>query len=168
MLSIREENADDYAAVRDLNRAAFEGDGEARLVDDLRNEGAVVLALVAVEDDRIVGHIMFSGLAIDTEAGILRAVSLAPMAVAPQSQRRGIGSALVQRGLELCRERGNSIVVVLGHPEYYPRFGFSPELAKDLHGPYSGEAWMALELVPAALYAVKGTVRYAKAFDALA
>jgi putative acetyltransferase len=72
----------------------------------------------------------------------------------------------VRRGLELCRERGKSIVVVLGHPAYYPRFGFSAELAKNLRGPYSGNAWMALELVPGALDGVKGTVQYPKAFGA--
>jgi putative acetyltransferase len=88
------------------------------------------------------------------------------MAVIPQCQRRGIGSALVRRGLELCRERGKSIAVVLGHPGYYPRFGFAAELAKNLGGPYAGDAWMALELVPGALDGVKGTVQYPKAFGA--
>ena len=90
------------------------------------------------------------------------------MAVIPQRQRRGIGSALVRRGLGVCRERGKSIVVVLGHPAYYGRFGFSTELAKNLRGPYSGNAWMALELIPGALKGVKGIVRYPKAFDGFA
>ncbi|MGA2135999.1 MAG: N-acetyltransferase [Bryobacteraceae bacterium] len=117
--------------------------------------------------DSVVGHILFSDLLIETEHAVTHAVSLAPMAVITQYQRQGIGSELVRRGLELCRERGKSIVVVLGHPAYYPRFGFSAELAKNLRGPYSGNAWMALELVPGALDGVEGTVRYPKAFDVL-
>jgi putative acetyltransferase len=91
------------------------------------------------------------------------------MCVSPKRQHQGIGSALVRRGLELCRERGLGIVIVLGHPAYYPRFGFSSELAKDLHSPYSdaGDAWMALELIPGAIGRLKGTVRYPKAFHDL-
>jgi len=165
MALIREEIADDHDAVRALNRTAFKGEAEAQLVDRLRNDGAVVVSLVAVEENNIVGHILFSDLLIETEQAVIHAVSLAPMAVIPQCQRQGIGSELVRRGLEICRERGYSIAVVLGHPGFYPRFGFSAELAKNLLGPYSGDAWMALELVPGALDDVKGTVRYPKAFD---
>lgn len=164
---IREETPADRAAIRKLNQMAFQGGQEAQLVDDLRRDGSVILSLVAVENDEIVGHILFSDLVIETEHGVTRAVSLAPMAVLPDRQRRGIGSALVQRGLVLCRERGKSVVVVLGHPDYYPRFGFSTVPARNLQGPYSGDAWMALELIPGALDGVKGTVRYPKAFDAL-
>ncbi len=167
MLLIREVTPADYAAVTTLNCRAFEGDVEAQRVEQLRSEGAVVASLVAVENKEIIGHILFSDLLIDTEHGVIHAVSLAPMAVAPTHQRRGVGSALVRRGLELCQDRGKTIVVVVGHPEYYPRFGFSAEKAKALHSPYSsaGSAWMALELVPGALEGVTGTVRYPKAFD---
>jgi len=107
---------------------------------------------------------LFSELPIETGQGLIDAVSLAPLAVNPICQRQGIGSALVRQGLEHCRERGKPIVVVLGHPGYYPRFGFSAELAKKLHGPFSGEAWMALELRDGALDDVEGTVRYPEAF----
>jgi putative acetyltransferase len=165
MAPIREEIPDDYASVRELNRTAFEGEAEGELVDRLRNDGSVVVSLVAVEGGDIVGHILFSDLVVETDQAILGAVSLAPLAVAPRLQRRGIGSALVRHGLAVCRERGKSVVVVLGHPEYYPRFGFSTELAKNLRGPYSGDAWMALELIPHVLDGVQGTVRYPKAFD---
>jgi len=91
------------------------------------------------------------------------------MAVRPEWQRKGMGSALVWRGLELCRNLGRSIVVIVGHPDYYPRFGFSAELAKALQGPYSNAdaAWMATELVPGALKGVTGTVRYPRAFGVL-
>ena len=169
MALIREETAADHYAIRKVNELAFHGDQEARLVDALRNDGAVILSLLAIENDEIVGHILFSHLTIDADTGVLHAVSLAPMAVLPEYQRRGIGSALVRRGLEICRERGYSIVVVLGHPEYYPRFGFSAELAKNLHSPYSRvrAAWMAVELAPSALRGVKGEVRYPRAFDAV-
>jgi putative acetyltransferase len=86
-----------------------------------------------------------------TDQGVIDAVSLAPMSVNPKCQRQGIGSALVRHGLRVCRERGKAIVVVLRHPQYYPRFGFSAELARNLHGPFSGGAWMALELKKGAL-----------------
>jgi putative acetyltransferase len=161
---IREEIPEDYEAVRNLNRLAFGGNDEAEIVDRLRSARLVVVSLVAVENDEIVGHIMFSELPIETDHGDLDAVSLAPMSVDPKCQRQGIGSALVRRGLEICRERGKAIVVVVGHPEYYPRFGFSAGLARDLHGPFSGDVWMALELKPGALENVQGTVRYPEAF----
>jgi putative acetyltransferase len=166
VLGIREESPGDEDAVRALNRAAFEGDAEARLVDLLRSDGEVVASLVAVEDGEVVGHILFSHVSIQTESGAAGAVSLAPMAVVPERQRRGIGSALVRRGLEVCRERGESIVVVLGHAGYYPRFGFSAELAESLQCPFGcGDSWMALELMPGALAGIRGVVRYTNAFD---
>ena len=164
MALIREEIAADYDAILELNRLAFGGNDEAEIVDRLRSAGIVVASLVAIENDEIVGYIMFSQLPVETAQGIIEAVSLAPMSVDPKWQRRGIGSALVRQGLERCRQRGKSIVLVVGHPGYYPRFGFSAELARNLHGPFSGDAWMALELEPGALENVKGTVRYPEAF----
>ncbi len=164
MICIREETPEDHEAIREVNRLAFGGDDEARLVDRLREEGLVVASLVAVEDGLVVGHILFSELPVETEVGVLPAVALAPMAVRPERQRQGIGSALVRRGLAVCRERGRAIAVVVGHPEYYPRFGFSPALARQLRAPFSGEAFMAVELEPGALDGVTGTVRYPEAF----
>jgi putative acetyltransferase len=96
---------------------------------------------------------------------VIPAAALAPLAVAPARQRRGIGSALVRRGLDVCRERGRAAVIVLGHPSYYPRFGFSAALARGFRAPYAGEAFMALELTPGALAAGAGDVRYPKAFE---
>jgi putative acetyltransferase len=161
----REEEPGDYAQIERVVRSAFGGDLESGLVNHLRNDGLVIVSLVAVQDDMIVGHILFSDIPIETERGAVLAVSLAPLAVSPKFQRKGIGSALVRRGLELCRERGRTIVIVVGHPEYYPRFGFSSELARNFQSPHSGDCWMALELVPGALNGVCGTVRYPKAFD---
>ena len=138
MIEIREEEPDDYARIEAVNHTAFGGDLETKLVNQLRNDGLVIASLVALQDGQTVGHILFSDLSIDAEGRAVRAVSLAPMAVSPKFQRQGIGSALVRRGLALCRERGKSVVVVVGHPEYYPRFGFSSELAKRLQSPVFG------------------------------
>ncbi len=165
---IREETLHDREAIGDVNRLAFGGQDEARLVDQLRADGLVVVSLVAVEGGEVVGHILFSELPIQTANGAIAAVSLAPMAVRPEWQSRGIGSALVRAGLSACRKRAKSVAIVLGHPNYYPRFGFSPELAKQVECPFpgAGEAWMALELTPGALAGITGTVRYPEAFDA--
>ena len=164
MLSIREETPQDYEAIREVNRLAFHQEEEGQIVDRLRADGLVIASLVAVEDGGVVGHILFSVLPIETDRGVLRAASLAPMAVRPERQRQGIGSALVRRGLALCRARGYSICIVVGHPAYYPRFGFSAERAENLRSPFTGEAFMALELEPGALEGVVGTVCYPEAF----
>jgi putative acetyltransferase len=163
-IEICEETAADHPGIREVNRLAFEGDEEALLVDRLRAQGLVVASLVAVDDDRVIGHILFSRLPIDTPDGAIDAVALAPMAVRPEAQRRGIGSLLVRRGIEVCRQRGEAIVIVVGHPDYYPRFGFSAQLARRLSGPFSGDVFMALELTPGALDGVTGAVRYPEAF----
>ena len=169
MIQIREETQADHDAIREVNRLAFEGEEEGLLVDRLRADGLLIASLVAEEQEQIVGHILFSGLPIEIEKEGITACSLAPMAVRPEAQRRGIGAALVKAGLDLCRERGCSIVVVVGHPAYYPRFGFSVGLAQKLRSPFSGsEAFMALELVPEALAGVSGTVRYPDAFGLVA
>jgi len=172
-VSLREETPQDHAAIREVNRLAFGGEGEARLVDQLRADGFVIASLVAVEGVQVVGHILFSQVFIESGSGLIGAAALAPMAVRPERQRRGIGSALVRYGLEVCGQRGASIVIVLGHPGYYPRFGFSSQLAKRLRSPFAdhpdftAEAWMALELVPGALDGVAGTVRFPDAFNLL-
>ena len=163
-MEIREEQPGDEPAIREVNRRAFGGDEEAVLVDALRAGGHVIASLVAVEAGAVVGHILFSPLPIEAADRTIPAAALAPMAVLPEHQRRGIGSALIRRGLELCREHGCSAVVVVGHPDYYPRFGFSAELAAHLHAPFSGPAFMALEFTPGTLAGSNGTVRYAPPF----
>jgi putative acetyltransferase len=166
-LMIRDETNCDQEAVRLVNRLAFGQDAEARLVDALRHGGFARLSLVAEKDGQVVGHVLFSDLAITAEGGTVAALALAPMAVLPDLQRQGIGSALVRRALEVCRERGHRIVVILGHPHFYRRFGFSSALAARLEAPYSGEAFMALELVPGTLAGVTGKVEYAPPFHDL-
>jgi putative acetyltransferase len=165
--SIRPETAADHAAIREVNRLAFGGEGEARLVDSLRDGGHARMSLVAEVDGRVVGHILFSTLTITTAQGEIEALSLAPLAVIPSHQRKGIGSSLVREGLRACREAGHRIVIVLGHPEFYPRFGFSAKLAEPLPSSYSGPAFMAVELVPDALKGIEGEVRYPPPFQDL-
>jgi putative acetyltransferase len=165
--SIRPETAADHEAIRHVNRLAFGQQDEALLVDALRDGGYVRASLVAEKDAQIVGHILFSDLPIITEAGAVPALALAPMAVLPGFQRQGIGSALVRRGLDECRRQGHRIAVVVGHPHFYPRFGFSSKLAANLASPFSGqESFMALELVPGALEGVAGGVQYPPPFGA--
>ena len=147
-----------------VNETAFGRFDEADLIDKLQAEGAVLLSLVAERERQIIGHILFSRMTVETAQGPVAAVSLAPMAVLPDHQRRQVGSQLVRRGLVELGARGESIVIVLGHKEYYPRFGFSSEKARYLHSPFPPEAFMALELSDGALAGVKGAVRYPSAF----
>ena len=164
---IREEGLRDPPAIHAVHLAAFGREDEGRLVDRLRQDGKVVASLVAVEDRKVVGHVLFSDLRIETQTGTLVAVALAPVAVLPGWQRRGIGSDLIREGLEVCRERGKAAVIVVGDPEFYSHFGFSWELARRLRSPYSGagRAWMALELTEDVLANVYGLVQYPEAFS---
>ena len=164
--AIRPEATADHTAIREVDRLAFGGD-EGRLVDALRAGGYARTSLVAEEGGRVVGHVLFSELPIVTAGGTVEALALAPLAVLPFCQRRGVGSSLVREGLRACMEAGYRIVVVLGHPEFYPRFGFSAELADRLRSPYSRPAFMAIELVPGALDGVTGEVVYPPPFGEL-
>lgn len=162
---IRPETTQDREAIWNVNKAAFDGDAEANLVDQLRDGGFVEVSLVAEVDDKIVGHILFSRVTINTTVGTVEAVSLAPMAILPSHQRQGIGSKLVEAGLEACRAKGHKIVLVLGHADFYPQFGFSVELARPLENPFGdGDVWMARELVPGVLAGVAGRVEYPPPF----
>lgn len=163
-LNMRPEAESDSDAVFKVNHRAFPTSAEAELVDALRHGGFVRVSLVAEINGQIVGHILFSDLPIITFQGTVSALSLAPMAVVPEYQRQGIGSELVRRGLEACKEQGHRIVVVLGEPQLYRRFGFSSDLAKPLESPFSGESIMAIELVPEALSGISGRVEYPPPF----
>ncbi len=123
---IRHETPADIPAIRAVNEAAFETGAEAALVDALQENGKITLSLVADVAGEVVGHILFSDIEMEPGGTEPRMLGLAPMAVLPDRQGRGIGSALVRRGLEDCRELGYRGVVVLGHPAFYPRFGFGP------------------------------------------
>ncbi len=154
----------DRAAVRAVVTAAFGRTDEADLVEQLRGSEHALTSLVAEADGQIIGHILFSRMWIDTTQRLVSAVALAPLAVLHEHQRKGIGSLLIRHGLELLRERGERIVIVLGHPDYYPRFGFSAEKAKPLQSPFPPEAFMAIELAAGALEGVSGAVVYPPAF----
>jgi len=162
---IRHESVQDHEAVRQVNQLAFGQDAEARLVDALRAGGNAPVSLVAEVNGQVVGHILFSDLNILTGNGTVPALALAPMAVLPDFQRQGIGSMLVRRSLEVCKEQAHRIVVVLGHPDFYPRFGFSAKLAESLESPYGGgPSHMAMELVPGALKGAAGRLAYSPPF----
>ena len=161
---VRPEIPADHPAIRRVNERAFGGQEEADLVEALRREGVVLSSLVANLDDRIVGHILFSRMTIEQADHQVPAVALAPMGVLPEYQRQGIGSALIHHGLSVLREHGETIVLVVGHPSYYPRFGFSSAKARLIESPFPREAFMALELAPGALDDVGGHVRYPAAF----
>lgn len=164
-MDIRAERATDLAAVRAVNLAAFDTALEADLVDALRIEANPVISLVADVTGSVVGHILFSPVTL-TGHPHLPLMGLAPMAVVPLEQRRGIGSALVRTGLIECARLGCAAVVVLGHPEYYPRFGFLPASRFGLRSEYDvpDETFMALELVAGILRDRSGTIRYHAAF----
>lgn len=153
----------DRAAVRAIIRHAFERPGEANLVEQLRADGDVLFELVTAKDQGLTGHILYSPLSIDTDRGALAAAALAPVSVLPAFQRQGLGAALIQAGNARCRTLGLDAVLVLGHPSYYPRFGFSATAAEALQAPFTGPSFMALELKAGAL-AKAGRVRYARAF----
>ena len=164
---IRPELPTDRAAIWNVNHLAFGSDAEANLVDALRDGGFLAVSLVAEIDGSAVGHILFSRLKISGRAEILESLSLAPMAVLPEFQRQLIGTQLLTQGLATCRAMGHKTVLVLGHPEFYTKFGFSAELARPLESPFGGgEAWMALELEPDALNDVVGTVEFSPPFGA--
>jgi putative acetyltransferase len=164
MMAIRPEEHRDAGDVRVVNERAFGRRDEAALVDALRGTPGA-LSLVAADGDRIVGHILFTPVQIESAMAI-RAVGLAPMAVLPEYQRRGIGSQLVRRGLEMCRANGQDAVVVVGHPTYYPRFGFVPAFTKGLECEFTvaREAFMVVELRAGALDGAHGVVRYRPEF----
>jgi putative acetyltransferase len=166
-VEIRPEKEEDAPGIRDVNRLAFGREQEAWLVDELRGKRYAALSLVAVENGRIVGHVMLSEAGIRTEEGTVDALALGPVGVIPDRQGEGSGSALIRDALGRCAAAGHGIVVLLGHPGYYPRFGFSADLAKNLSSPYSGEAFMALELVPGALAGVFGEFAFAPPFGAV-
>ena len=166
MVTVRPERPEDIPRIRLVNERAFGQPGEAALVDDVRARGGWMISLVAVDGGRLVGHILFTPVTISAPDRVHEAVGLAPMAVDPDCQRRGIGSSLVAEGLDRCREAGYRIAVVLGHPTYYPRFGFVPA---SLHGirfelDVPDEAFMVIELQPGALQGCNGVARYLPEF----
>ena len=163
---IRAEEQSDCSAVRVVNVSAFETPAEADLVDALREQARPFVSLVAEDNGTILGHIMFSPVSLSGHPE-LRIMGLAPMAVAPEHQRKGIGSALVRAGLEQCKQREFGAVVVLGHPGYYPRFGFSPSARFGISCEYEvpEDVFMVVELQKDFLRGASGKIKYHTAFS---
>lgn len=168
MVTIRPEKPEDYQRIFEINKKAFKGEVEARLVGKLRNTGGFVpgLSLVAVKDGNVVGHILFSIIRIKTDTENIPVLSLAPMAVLPEYQKQGIGSLLVREGLKKCKELGHKVIILVGHHDFYPRFGFSRAGQRGLKLPFDvpDEAFMMYEIVPQALKGITGTVVYPPEF----
>jgi putative acetyltransferase len=162
MVIIRAEETADRDATHRVVEMAFGGRTEADLVDALRENASPWISLVAIIDKQVVGHIFFSPVTIEGEKDTFEAMGLAPMAVLPEYQNRGIGSQLVREGLKECERLDFDIVVVLGHPKFYPRFGFAPASRKGLRSEYDvrDEVFMALELREGALSGRGGLVKY--------
>ena len=169
MITIRAETPKDIAAIRHVLEMAFGQTSEARLVEALRQADALITSLVAVEKERIIGHIAFSAVAIESQDTAMNAVALAPLAVLPAHQRRGVGSELVRRGLDHCRRAGYRAVLVLGKPAFYQRFGFMKATLHGIRCPFEvpDEAFMVAELFPGALAGHNGPVKYRPEFELL-
>ena len=165
LIEIRPETPDDIPAIRNVNERAFGASAEAHLVDRLRAANKAVVSLVAQHGDQVVGHILFSPISVTHAPGTFRGLRLAPMSVLPEFQKTGIGSQLVRHGLAACQRAGCDVVVVLGHVQYYPRFGFLRAKDHGLENEYQAEeAFMVLELTKGALQTIGGLVQFAPEF----
>ena len=164
-MRVRPETEADRAAIRAVNEVAFESPAEADIVDALRSKGAELVSLVADRDGVVLGHILFSPVSL-AGCGELKLMGLGPMAAVPRHQREGIGSALVREGLNRCVLLGVHAVVVVGHPWFYPRFGFAAASGYGLRCEYDvpDDVFMIAELARGALRAVSGLIRYDAAF----
>jgi putative acetyltransferase len=168
-MTIREEQPHDVAAIREINLRAFDTSAEADIVDLLRQRCAERLSLVAQLGDQLVGHILFTPAMAQAGAQPIKGMALAPLAVLPLYQQQGIGSALVRCGVEMVRAAGYPFLIVLGHPRYYPRFGFERASAYGLKSEYSGvpeEAFMIMVFEPEIVKLAFGEVRYQPEFAA--
>lgn len=168
MIEIRTERPEDVPAIRFVNEQAFGQAQEANIIDKLRLSCDGLLSLVAVTDRRVAGHILFSPAVIEADGPLLRGMGLAPMAVLPECQRRGIGSELVREGLRILRASPCPFVIVLGHSEYYPRFGFERASKYGLQSQWEGvpdDAFMILVFDEAAMKGASGVARYRDEFD---
>ncbi len=167
MVIIRPESEEDYEVVRRINELAFGRPSEAALVDALRTAAPSCLSLVAEREGHIIGHIFFSPVEIEPDTPSLSVMGLGPMAVLPEYQSQGIGSQLVERGLEECKRLNYDVVVVIGHPKFYPRFGFRQAGQRGLDCEYDvpDEVFMVAELRPGALAGRQGLVKYHPEFS---
>lgn len=168
-MDIRDEQGKDAAGIRAVNELAFGTPNEADLVDAVRAAGGVTLSLVALRGNRVVGHLLLSPVRVTSPKGSFNALGLGPMAVLPEHQNLGIGSSLVRSALSRLREQGHAALVVLGHPDFYPRFGFrrASEWGLSFDQDAPDEAFMALELTPGSLSGKAGVVSYRPEFQSV-
>ena len=166
-MNIREEQPSDIEKIWGVNSDAFETEAEANLVNALRNSGCTYISLVAETENNVVGHILFTPVELTGNENKLKIMGLAPMAVSSKYQNKGTGSKLVKTGLEHCQSLGYDAVVVLGHPNYYPRFGFVPSVKYGIKSEYEvpDDVFMILELTPKALKGHKGVIKYHEEFN---
>jgi putative acetyltransferase len=162
IMKVAEIGTEHSNGIHSVVSAAFGRPDEADLVRQLRDDGDVVLELAAFEDGTILGHILFSALAV--APATIRIASLAPVSVLPARQNQGIGSALIREGLARCGRLGFDACAVLGEPDYYKRFGFGLDTARALQSVYSGHAYQAMEFKPGALAGGDWRITYPKAF----
>ena len=165
-INIRFEQPNDIEQIKNVHLIAFETETEANIVDALRNAGVDLISLVAEMNGKIIGHILFSPVKFDKDTKIM---GLAPMAVLPNWQRKGVGSKLINEGMKACKQAGYEAVVVLGHPDYYPRFGFEPSVNFKINSEYDipPEVFMVKELKKGALKDTFGIVKYHQIFNEL-
>ncbi|NIO10636.1 MAG: GNAT family N-acetyltransferase, partial [Deltaproteobacteria bacterium] len=166
MVTVLHERPEDARAIRFVLEEVFGQSTEADLIDALRRRGALILSLVALREDEVVGHIAFSPVTIESAESSFDAIGLGPMAVLPAYQGKGIGSELVRMGLKLCRQAGHEIVVVVGHPAFYGKFGFVSTRHRGLHCEFDvpADAFMVMELRQGALAGRGGLVKYQPEF----
>ncbi len=163
---IRAETKVDREAVFEVEEAAFGQSGQAHLVDALRRSSEPQISLVAEQDGRVVGHVFFSPVSFE-DSSVSHGCQLSPLAVVPDLQRKGIGSALIREGLAACSSIGWTVVFLLGDPRYYSRFGFEMAANRELvHSGQDGEYLQYLEIEAGALQATTGEVRFHPVFDA--
>lgn len=162
VMIVQPENPNHYTAIRQLHAAAFPSLAEANLVEQLRHDGDACISLVATQDCRVIGHVMFSKMDAP-----FRALGLAPVAVAPDKRGRGIAAALITAGIERAKAGGWEAVVVVGDPVYYQRFGFRADAASAFTSPYAGPYLMVLALTETGLPVSAGRIDYAPAFASL-
>ncbi len=167
-INIREERLDDIEVIRALNFAAFGRPQEGGLVDALRANGGLSLSLVATIDERLVGHILYSPVSISCNGKEVVGAGLGPMAVVPELQRKGIGAELIRAGNEKLKRLGCPFIVVLGHPQYYPRFGFRPARAHAIRCQWNvpDDVFMILSLEESRMKGVAGLAKYRDEFSA--
>jgi putative acetyltransferase len=167
MIIIRKEQPQDLKTIREVNRRAFGQTQEADLVDKLRQNHRDLLSLVAVIQNEVVGHILFTPVTIESAARTVRGMGLAPMAVLPEYQRQGIGSTLVRSGIEQLKKRQCPFIIVLGHAEYYPKFHFEPASRYGIRSEWQvpDEAFMILLLNESEMQDISGVARYLPEFS---